>query len=97
MTCCLYSVAGSVYVSNARTVFEVKKDVAKESSSSSSSSQGTQAEGREVLSVIIYRELRGRSEIAIFLSPTPVRGMYMYIRMCIYVCTVCPVESLPNV
>ena len=66
--------AGSMYVPLTRSIFEVKKGVGQESS-------GSQTSEREIISVTIFRELRGRSEVVAFLSPSPVRGtcIYMYV------------------
>ena len=60
-----------MYVPLTRSIFEVKKGVGQEGS-------GSQTTEREILSVTIFRELRGRSEVVAFLSPSPVRGMYIH-------------------
>ena len=66
--------AGSTHVPQSRAIFEVKKAAGQDGSATEQTSEDP-AQEKEILSVTIFRELRGGSEIAVFLSPSPVRGM----------------------
>lgn len=68
--------AGSTHVPQTRAVFEVKKGGSQQESSSSQPTAEVNKE-TDILSVTIFRELRGCSEIAIFLSSSPVRSMIL--------------------
>ena len=61
MICCLsFPLAGSQYAGV--VTFEVQKG------------EGLEGKSGKIVSVTIPRELRGRSEIAVFLSELPVKG-----------------------
>ena len=68
--------AGSTHVPQSRAIFEVKKSTGMESSSpvGAAGQPVSEEQGKEILSITIFRELRGSSEVVIFLSPSPVRG-----------------------
>ena len=69
--------AGSTHVPQSRAIFEVKKSTGQESSQAvSQPPTEEQGKEKEILSITIFRELRGSSEVVIFLSPSPVRGMW---------------------
>ena len=73
LVCCA---AGSTHVPQSRAIFEVKKSTGTESSQAVSQPPAEeQGKEKEILSITIFRELRGSSEIVIFLSPSPVRGI----------------------
>jgi hypothetical protein len=70
-----YSTAGSTHVPQSRAIFEVKKSTGQESSQAvSQPPTEEQGKEKEILSITIFRELRGSSEVVIFLSPSPVRA-----------------------
>lgn len=73
--------AGSTHVPQTRAIFEVKKGGSQQESSNSQPTAEMNKE-TDILSVTIFRELRGCSEIAIFLSSSPVRSM----KLCVCVC-----------
>lgn len=60
--------AGSIHVPQSRAIFEVKKGTGQETSPRQPTDEAA------ILSVTIFRELRGRSEVVVFLSSSPVRG-----------------------
>jgi hypothetical protein len=67
--------AGSTHVPQSRAIFEVKKSTGQESSQAvSQPPTEEQGKEKEILSITIFRELRGSSEVVIFLSPSPVRA-----------------------
>ena len=75
--------AGSTYMPS-RAIFDVKKGTEQQDNPPGQSSE--ERKGTEILSVIIYRELRGSSEIAVFLSPSPVRGVCVCECVCVCAC-----------
>ena len=85
----LLSVAGSTHVPQCRAIFEVKKCAGQESPSGQVPEDSKES---EILAVTIFRELRGCSEVVIFLSPSPIRCVYgcvWSVGMRVDVCVLC--------
>ena len=61
-------IAGSAYHHSSSVSFDVTKSTPRDTETSSKAAA-------DVISVAVPRELRGRSEVLVFISPQPVQGM----------------------